>query len=265
MKKIGFIGSGNMARAIMGGIIKRGLFRPEEIIASDVSAAARERTQKELGVEVVESDRKVADESEMLVLAIKPQFYMAVIDQISDKVRPDQIVISLAPGWTRRRITDAFGKKLKLVRTMANTPALALEGITAVCPGHLVTEEDLERVLQVINSFGKAVVMEERLIDAVVAVSGSSPAYVYIMIEAMADAAVLEGMPRAQAYEFAAQAVYGSAKMVLETGKHPAELKDMVCSPGGTTIEAVRVLEEKGFRSSIIEAMKACAKKSREL
>ena len=258
MKKIGFIGSGNMARAIMGGIIKRGLFRPEEIIASDVSAAARERTQKELGVEVVESDRKVADESELLVLAIKPQFYMAVIDQISDKVRADQVVISLAPGWTRRRITDVFGKKLKLVRTMANTPALALEGITAVCPGHLVTEEDLERVLQVINSFGKAVVMEERLIDAVVA-------YVYIMIEAMADAAVLEGMPRAQAYEFAAQAVYGSAKMVLETGKHPAELKDMVCSPGGTTIEAVRVLEEKGFRSSIIEAMKACAKKSREL
>ncbi len=265
MKKIGFIGSGNMARAIMGGIIKKGLFRPEEIMASDIWEPARERTQKELGVEVVENDRRVADESEMLVLAIKPQFYMAVIDQINDRVRADQIVISLAPGWTKRRITDTFGRKLKLVRTMPNTPALALEGITAVSSSRLVTKEELDRVLQVINSFGKAVMVDERLFDAVVAVSGSSPAYVFIMIEAMADAAVLEGMPRAQAYEFAAQAVYGSAKMVLETGKHPAELKDMVCSPAGTTIEAVRALEEKGFRSSIIEAMKVCAKKSREL
>ena len=137
--------------------------------------------------------------------------------------------------------------------------------MTAACKNELVTEEDMVLAMEILNSFGKTEVVSEHLIDAVVAVSGSSPAYVYIMIEAMADAAVAEGMPRAQAYKFAAQAVCGSAKMVLETGKHPGELKDMVCSPAGTTIEAVRVLEEKGFRSALFEAMKACANTSRNL
>jgi pyrroline-5-carboxylate reductase len=146
---------------------------------------------------------------------------------------------------------------------MPNTPALVGEGITAVCANDRVTEEELGYVCSVLKSFGKAEVVGENLMDAVVSVSGSSPAYVFIFIEAMADAAVADGMPRSQAYQFAAQAVYGSAKMVLETGLHPGQLKDMVCSPGGTTIEAVRVLEEKGFRSSVMEAMRACTKKAR--
>ena len=137
--------------------------------------------------------------------------------------------------------------------------------MTAACPNQYVTEEEKEYVLRILGSFGKVEIVPERMIDAVVAVSGSSPAYVFMLIEAMADAAVAEGMPRTQAYAFAAQAVYGSAKMVLETGKHPGELKDMVCSPAGTTIEAVRVLEKEGFRSAVIEAMKACADVSRNL
>lgn len=154
---------------------------------------------------------------------------------------------------------------MKIVRTMPNTPALVGEGITGVCKNELVTEEELSYICKIFSGFGKAEVLSEKLMDVVVSVSGSSPAYVFLFIEAMADAAVADGMPRAQAYKFAAQAVYGSAKMVLETGKHPGELKDMVCSPGGTTIEAVRVLEEKGFRSSVIEAMKACVKVAKEL
>lgn len=137
--------------------------------------------------------------------------------------------------------------------------------MTAACPNAYVTEDEKKYALELLGSFGKVEVVPEHLIDAVVAVSGSSPAYVFLLIEAMADAAVAEGMPRQQAYQFAAQAVYGSAKMVLETGKHPGELKDMVCSPAGTTIEAVRVLEEKGLRSAVIEAMKACAEISRNL
>ena len=137
--------------------------------------------------------------------------------------------------------------------------------MTAVCRNEEVTDQELEKVLSILGAFGKAEIVPERLMDVVVSVSGSSPAYVFILIEAMADAAVADGMPRAQAYAFAAQAVYGSAKMVLETGKHPGELKDMVCSPAGTTIEAVRVLEEKGMRSAVIEAMKACTEKSRNL
>jgi len=149
------------------------------------------------------------------------------------------------------------------VRTMPNTPAMVKEGMTGVCRNESVTDEDLAQVMAILESFGKAEVVPEHLLDVVTSVSGSSPAYVFMLIEAMADGAVADGMPRAQAYKFAAQAVLGSAKMVLETGRHPGELKDMVCSPGGTTMEAVRVLEEKGLRSAIIEAEKACVSKSR--
>ena len=149
---------------------------------------------------------------------------------------------------------------------MPNTPAMIGEGMTGIsCIQEEYTPQELEMLKRIFLSCGKAELVDERLMDAVVGVSGSSPAYVFMMIEAMADAAVAEGLPRAQAYEFAAQAVYGSAKMVLETGKHPGELKDMVCSPAGTTIEAVRVLEKEGFRSALIEAMKACADISRNL
>jgi pyrroline-5-carboxylate reductase len=146
---------------------------------------------------------------------------------------------------------------------MPNTPALVGEGITGVCKNPYVTEEQMASVGRILSSCGLVEEVAEHQMEAVVAVSGSSPAYVFLFIEAMADAAVAEGMPRAQAYRFASQAILGSAKMVLETGKHPGELKDMVCSPAGTTIEAVRVLEEKGFRSAVIEAMHACAEKAR--
>ena len=149
--------------------------------------------------------------------------------------------------------------------TMPNTPAMVGEGITAMCPNDAVTPDQLETCRRLLESFGRAEVIPERLMDAVVAVSGSSPAYVFLFIEAMADAAVAEGMPRAQAYTFAAQAVLGSAKMVLETGRHPGELKDMVCSPAGTTIEAVQSLEEDGFRSAVMRAMRVCAEKSRSM
>ena len=174
-------------------------------------------------------------------------------------------MISIATGKTLGWLEEHFGKPVKLVRTMPNTPAMVSRGMTAVCPNDCVSKEELEYVVSILKTIGETEVIPENLIDAVVAVSGSSPAYVFIMIEAMADAAVAEGMPRAQAYKFAAQAVYGSAKMVLETGRHPGELKDMVCSPAGTTIEAVRVLEKKGFRSALIESMKACAEVSRNL
>ena len=162
-------------------------------------------------------------------------------------------------------IERLFGKNVKIVRTMPNTPALVGEGMTAACPNEYMTKEEIAYVLTLLESFGRVEIIPERLMDTVVSVSGSSPAYVFMFIEAMADAAVSGGMPRAQAYQFAAQAVLGSAKMVLETGKHPGELKDMVCSPAGTTIEAVRVLEEKGFRSSVIEAMKTCEEISKSM
>ena len=263
--KLGFIGTGNMAGAIMGGIIKEGIISPDEIIGADVFEAGREKVKTMYGIHVTADNIEVAEKADTLFLSVKPQFYASVISEIKDSVRENQLIITIAPGKTLAWLEEQFGKKLKIVRTMPNTPAMVGEGMTAVCPNDSVTKEELDYALQILGAFGKTEVVPEHLIDAVVSTSGSSPAYVFMMIEAMADAAVADGMPRAQAYKFAAQAVYGSAKMVLETGKHPGELKDMVCSPGGTTIEAVRVLEERGFRSALIEAMKACAEVSRNL
>ena len=263
--KLGFIGTGNMAKAIMGGIIQKQIFRPEEIIGSDVSEKGRERVREQYEIAVTAENREVAEKAEILILSVKPQFYPEVIAEIRECIKPEQLIITIAPGKTLEWLQEQFGRRVKLVRTMPNTPAMVGEGMTAVCRNEEVTDQELEKVLSILGAFGKAEIVPERLMDVVVSVSGSSPAYVFILIEAMADAAVADGMPRAQAYAFAAQAVYGSAKMVLETGKHPGELKDMVCSPAGTTIEAVRVLEEKGMRSSVIEAMKACTEKSRNL
>ena len=263
--KIGFIGLGNMATAMMGGIIESELCERADIIGSDLSEENKRKAYENLSITCVKDNISVAAQADILVLSIKPQVYPDVINEIKDTVTDKQIIISIAPGKTLSFLEMSFGKDLKIVRCMPNTPALVKEGCTGVCHNANVTNEEFETVLKILSGFGKAYPVKESQMDAVVAVSGSSPAYVFMMIEAMADAAVAEGLPRNQAYEFAAQAVMGSAKMVLETGKHPAELKDMVCSPAGTTIEAVRVLEDKGFRSSLFEAMKVCADKSRSL
>ncbi len=263
--KLGFIGTGNMAGAIMGGIIRNKIFAPAEIIGADISLDSRERVKKTYGIETTDDNKEAAKRSEVLVLSVKPQFYAETIAEIRDSIDKTQIVITIAPGKTLAWLEEQFGKEVRIIRTMPNTPALVGEGMTAACTNRYVTEGEKEYALKILSAFGKVEIVPEHLIDAVVAVSGSSPAYVFMFIEAMADAAVAEGMPRQQAYRFAAQAVLGSAKMVLETGKHPGELKDMVCSPAGTTIEAVRVLEERGFRSAVIESMRACADISRNL
>ena len=263
--KVGFIGCGNMASAIIGGIQAHTDIDAKSIIASDANSNALEKAASSLGINTTSDNLTVAKESEIVFLSVKPQFYEAVTSEIKGTLKPDQIVITIAPGKTLDWLSEHLSPELKIVRTMPNTPALVGEGITGVCRNSNVTDDDYKRVLRILNSFGLAEDIPESLMDVVVSVSGSSPAYVFMFIEAMADAAVADGMPRDKAYRFAAQAVYGSAKMVLATGKHPAELKDMVCSPAGTTIEAVRVLEEKGMRSAVFEAMKACTEKSRSL
>lgn len=252
-----------MATAMMKGIIENNILSKDEMIGADLSEASIQRVQRELGIHAGTDNREVAKAAEVLVLSVKPQFYEVVIDEIKDIVTGSQIIVTIAPGKTLEWLGQQFGKEVKIVRTMPNTPALVGEGITAACCNQYVEQRELEYIVSILQGFGKCEVISEHLMDVVVSVSGSSPAYVFLFIEAMADAAVADGMPRAQAYEFAAQAVYGSAKMVLETGKHPAELKDMVCSPGGTTIEAVRVLEERGMRSAVFEAMKACTRKAK--
>ena len=263
MAKIGFIGMGNMGHAILKGALKG--YPAEEMIFCAKTSETKTKVHAETGVEYTDNNAECANRCKYLVLAVKPQFYEEVLKEIRYMVTPEHVLISLAPGKTIDQLKQNLGNDKRIVRVMPNTPAMVGEGMTAACPNEHMTEEEIEYVKTLLSSFSLVEIVPEKLMDTVTAVSGSSPAYVFMFIEAMADAAVLDGMPRAQAYKFAAQAVLGSAKMVLDTGKHPGELKDMVCSPAGTTIDAVRVLEECGFRGTIIDAVQTCVEKSRSL
>lgn len=264
-KKIGFIGSGNMGGAIMGGIISSELVSKSDITAADISMPALEELKEKFGINITTDNLAVAGASDILFLSVKPNIYPIVIEQIRESVKKETIVVAIAAGQSIEKIETLFAKEIKLAKVMPNTPALVGEGMAAVSPNKNLNENELKDVLDIFNSIGKAEVVPENLMDVVTGISGSSPAYVYMFIEAMADAAVAEGMPRAQAYHFSAQAVLGSAKMVLDTNQHPGALKDMVCSPGGTTIAAVCELENKGMRSAVIGGVKACIEKSREM
>lgn len=263
--KIGFIGLGNMAKAMIGGMLREGIAEPGDIAGSAKTRATLERMEKEFHILTLAANRDVAEWADVLVLAVKPVFFPEVIAEIRDVAMEDKLVISIAAGKSLEWMEKEFGKSIKLIRCMPNTPAMIGAGCTAVCSNSQVEKKDEEFCLKLMESFGKAIIIPERLMDAAGAVGGSSPAFVFLLIEAMADGAVKAGMPRKQAYDFAASAVFGSAKMVLETGMHPGELKDMVCSPGGTTIEGVAVLEEKGMRSAVMEAIRACVEKSGRL
>jgi pyrroline-5-carboxylate reductase len=260
---IAFIGSGNMAQAMFGGMIQGG-HPAGEIVITGTDTEKLEQKKAKLGVNTT-TDNKAAAQADIVVLAVKPHQFEGVIHEIKDAITDETLIISVAAGVTLSQMFEWFGKKVKLVRTMPNTPSLVGEGMAAIVPSELVTKEDLEKVTDIFNSFGKSQIVKEEALHGVIAVAGSSPAYVYMFIEALADGAVLQGIPRAQAYEFAAQAVMGAAKMVLETGQHPGALKDAVCSPGGTTIEAVVELEKSGMRQSVLSAMEACADKSRKM
>ena len=262
---IGFIGAGNMARAIIGGILKNQVVTAAEVHASDPSESTRVRVAEEFGIATFASNAEVAAWADMLVLAVKPFMLETVIDDIVDVVSPDTTVVSIAAGKNLEWIDQAFGQEMKLVRVMPNTPALVGQGVSGVCANKFVTDEELQQVLTVFRSVGTAEILSEPMIDVIGAVAGSTPAYVAMFIEALADAAVAEGMPRAQAYKVSAQAVAGSARLIAETGKHPGELKDMVCSPGGTTIEGVQVLESRGMRAAVMEAIRAAIEKTRRL
>ena len=264
-KNIGFIGCGNMGTAMMQGIIDSGKCSPKEIMISCRTQATLDAKKEQFGVQITTDNRKVAEFADVLFVAVKPQFYGEVLTEVKDALKKDVILISIAPGKTLQWFADLLGSETKVIRTMPNTPSMVKEGMMGMCAGARVTDADMALVRDLCSGFSQTEVIPEHLMDVVTAVSGSSPAYVFMFIEAMADAAVAGGMPRQQAYKFAAQAVLGSAKMVLETGKHPGELKDMVCSPAGTTIQAVRVLEERGMRSSVIEAMMKCLDISRNM
>lgn len=262
--KIGFIGMGNMASAMIGGLIKSGI-KGSDIIGYDVVSEVREMRGKEFGINISIDNKCVAKDAEYIVLAVKPQFLVPVLEEINDVINDKKVIISIVAGKSLEFLGKYLTNTKKIVRCMPNTAALAGAAITAVCPSENVSEAEKEAAVSIIRSFGNASIVSEKLMDAVTGVSGSSPAFVFMFIEAMADAAVYEGMPRKQAYEFAANAVYGSAKLMLDTGKLPGELKDMVCSPQGTTIEGVKVLEDNGFRAAVMDAVIAASEKNKKL
>lgn len=257
MKQFGFIGMGNMGYAILKGLLKT--VAPDQLIFSARNKAHMEQVAAETGVFYAADNAVCARECACLVLAVKPQQFDTVISEIRDVITKDQIIISIAPGISIKDLQERFGTACRIVRAMPNTPALVGEGMTGVCYDRSqFSEEEEQTIEKLFTSFGRMTVVEEKLMDAVVCASGSSPAYVYMFMEALADSAVKYGIPRAAAYELVAQTVLGSAKMLLETGEHPGLLKDKVCSPGGTTIAGVAALEEYGMRNAIMKATDAC-------
>ena len=264
-KHISFIGGGNMASAIINGLISSNLASPAQITATARTPQTLAALQERFDIDTTLDNAEAAKKADILFLAVKPYLFPEIIPAIRNSISKDALVISIAAGQTLSSIESLFGFPLALVRAMPNTPAMVGEAMSALCFHPQVSEEQRETAVTIFNSFGKCEVVTEGLMNTVIGVSGSSPAYVYMFIEAMADAAVADGMPRTQAYKFAAQSVLGSAKMVLETGMHPGVLKDAVCSPGGTTIEAVAALEQQGMRSAIITAQRACVQKASDM
>ena len=257
MAKIGFIGMGNMGYSMLKGVLN--YLNPQDIIFTCLSSEKKEKISNETGVRYAESNAECANSAKYIILAVKPQVYNTVLKNIQNVITEESVIISLAPGITIAAIKEELGADIKVVRAMPNTPALVGEGMTGICyeNGELDFAEK-EFVEQFFNSFGKVVTVPEKLMSGVVCASGSSPAYVYMFIEALADSVVKYGIPRQEAYKLVAQTVLGSAKMLLETGEHPGKLKDNVCSPAGTTIQGVAALEEFGFRNAIIKATDKC-------
>lgn len=264
-KRIGFIGCGNMGKAMLGAMVKSNEIALGDLIVSTKSKASVEKISDDFEVKTTTDNKEVVRNSDILFLAVKPYFFKEVIEEIKDLVTENTIIISIAAGITIAQIEEWFGKNIKVVRTMPNTPALVGEGMSAICPNKNITEEELQYVGRLYDLFGKYEVLEEKDFHAFIALCGSSPAYVFMFIEAMADAGVKLGLPRVKAYKLAEQAILGSAKLALETGKHPGVLKDEVCSPGGTTIEAVIDLEKNGFRNTVMSAVEKCADKSKNM
>ncbi|MBI4620742.1 MAG: pyrroline-5-carboxylate reductase [Desulfobacterales bacterium] len=264
-KKIGFIGSGNMAEAIIKGVIRAGVVSPKNILSSDVSEDRRRLFSDSFNIITTSSNLELVFQAEIIVLAIKPQGIGFVLKEIVQAVDISKLVISIAAGVTLKHIEDSLKANSRVVRVMPNTPALVGEGVTAISPGAKAAKEDLDIARNIFDAVGKTVVVEERYMDAVTGLSGSGPAYVFLIIDALIDAGVKVGLDRDTAKTLAVQTVFGSAKMVIETGETPAKLRDRVTSPGGTTIAGLHVMEAGRLRAVIIDAVEAATNRSKEL
>jgi pyrroline-5-carboxylate reductase len=264
MAEIGFIGAGNMAEAIIGGIVKKGLYKPAKISIYDVRPERVGELSSAFGVSAADSLEALARSSKVIILAVKPDKIPHVLGQ-AKKSLAGKLVISIAAGVPMGNIQSVVGIDARVVRVMPNTPALVLEGASALCASASCSQADVKTAFDIFSAIGRCVKVDEGMMNAVTALSGSGPAFCFLFLEALADGAVRAGLPRDLAVELAAATLRGAATMVLQTGRHPGALKDMVASPGGTTIEGIAVLEAKGFRSAAMEAVYAAFQKAGRL
>lgn len=264
-KRIGFIGAGQMATALAKGFVQAGLVTGKEVLASDPSSEARERFAQAVGSRSTDDNSEIVRGSDILFLAVKPQQMACVMAELKGKVTAEHLVVSIAAGVRLSVLAQGLGPDVRLVRVMPNTPCLVGQGACGYCLGDRATAADGQLVEQLLRSVGIAVAVDEKLLDAVTGLSGSGPAFVYVMIEALSDGGVRMGLPRPVATTLAAQTVLGAAQMVVATGEHTGVLKDRVASPGGTTIAGLQALEEGGLRAALMAAVAAATKRSMEL
>jgi len=262
---IGFLGAGKMAEALARGLLDRKLAPPGRILLSDVDPARRAHVAGELGVRVVEANSEMIEGADIVVVALKPGVVRQVLPGLAAAITPGKLVVSIAAGITLAELEAALAGGTRVVRVMPNTPCLVGEGASAFALGSSASEADGELVAQILGSVGLCLRLPEAMLDAVTGLSGSGPAFVAVVVDALADGGVLCGLKRDDALRLAAQTVLGAARFLLATGKHPGELKDMVASPGGTTIAGLRALEAGGLRAALIAAVGAAAKRSEEL
>lgn len=263
-KTIGFIGGGNMAEALIKGLLG-GACRAKNIVVSDPARDRLSHLETQYGVATAADNSQLARSSNIVILAVKPQVMSEVLSECAGAFDEQTLLVSILAGIDTRALEGQFGKDIRVIRTMPNTPALVSEGATALCPGKFAAKDDLAEAAELFETVGRVVTVSEAQMDAVTGLSGSGPAYVFAFIEALADGGVFEGLPRETALTLATQTVLGAAHLVRESGEHPAQLKDRVCSPGGTTICGVQALEERGFRGTVLSAVSAASRRSRRL
>ena len=264
-EKIGFIGIGNMGEALLRGIIVSKLISPNLMYASDVDTKKLGKLSDELGINALEDNPKLVEICDIILLAVKPDIVKVVLPQVSDSFSRPKWIISIAAGISTAIIESFLSSETPVVRVMPNTPAMVGEGMSAISAGSHANDDHLSKTKQIFSAVGKAIIVQEKLMDVVTALSGSGPAYVFLIIEALTDAGVQLGLSRSDASLMATQTVLGSSKMVLETNEHPAVLKNRVTSPGGTTAAGLYELEKNGIRSAIIDAVIAAANRSKQL
>jgi pyrroline-5-carboxylate reductase len=264
-KNLAFLGAGNMAEALVKGLLRAGVAAPQEILCTDRRKERGDELTSRYGVRFTTSNAEAARACDLVVLSVKPQVMNHLLEEIAPVLDASKLVISIAAGVPIEAIERKVGHGVRIVRTMPNTPALVGAGATALSAGRHATEDDLRVAKSLFDAIGKAVIVDETLLDAVTGLSGSGPAYMFLIIEALSDAGVKVGLPRYQAQELAAQTVLGSAKLLIETGEHPGRLKDQVTSPGGTAIAGLHTLEAGGLRTTLMDAVEAATKRAKEL